>query len=266
MDENLEETLEPFSMDAVHLVETKNNVFTKIGGQPVAGKDFKWPKWRDQSMAFIAQIKLSEMPALSRLRRFPLKGFLYVFYDKEQSTWGFDPNDKGSWNIIFEQEHDDLAELPYPQDIEDGYRYTEKKLEQKLIKTYPSLWEDERINALRLTDEQLDWCGDFTDSVYCGKPRHQIGGIASAVQSPEMDLECQLVSHGLYCGNASGYLDPRRKELEKNRADWILLLQIDTDDDAGFMWGDVGMLYFWIKKDDLEKLNFENVWMIFQCC
>jgi uncharacterized protein YwqG len=264
MTRNLEETLEQFSMDAIHLVETGNNVFTKIGGQPLAGKDFKWPKWRDQSLAFIAQIKLSEINSLSQMQPFPRKGFLYVFYDKEQSTWGFDPKDKESWKIIFEQEYDDLAELPYPQDLEDNYRYNEKKLEQKLIKTYPS-WGDERVNALQLIEGQIDWCYDFADSVYCSKPRHQIGGIANAIQNPEMDLDCQLASNGLYCGDASGYTDPRRKKLEKNRADWILLLQIDTDDDTGFMWGDAGMLYFWIKKDDLEKLNFENTWMILQC-
>ena len=59
-----------------------------------------------------------------------------------------------------------------------------------------------------------------------------------------MDLECQLVSHGLYCGDASGYQATRAKELEAGRQDWILLLQLDTDDDAGMIWGDGGMLYF----------------------
>jgi hypothetical protein len=54
-------------------------------------------------------------------------------------------------------------------------------------------------------------------------------------------------------------------ELESGRYDWILLLQLDSDDDAGMMWGDVGMLYFWIKREDLKKENFDNVWMILQC-
>ena len=80
-----------------------------------------------------------------------------------------------------------------------------------------------------------------------------------------MDLECQLVSNGLYCGDSSGYNDPRRERLEAGRSDWILLLQLDSDDDAGMMWGDCGMLYFWIKKSDLKDNMFENCWMILQC-
>lgn len=80
-----------------------------------------------------------------------------------------------------------------------------------------------------------------------------------------MDLECQLVSHGLYCGDASGYQATRAKELEAGRQDWILLLQLDTDDDAGMMWGDGGMLYFWIRKEDLERSRFDRCWMILQC-
>ena len=46
----------------------------------------------------------------------------------------------------------------------------------------------------------------------------------------------------------------------------MLLLQLDTDDDAGMTWGDCGMLYFWITKQDLEAGRFENTWMVLQCC
>jgi uncharacterized protein YwqG len=80
-----------------------------------------------------------------------------------------------------------------------------------------------------------------------------------------MDLECQLVSHGVYCGDESGYKSPRRAELENGKADWLLLLQLDSDDDADMMWGDAGRLYFWINKNDLARRDFSKVWMILQC-
>jgi uncharacterized protein YwqG len=44
-----------------------------------------------------------------------------------------------------------------------------------------------------------------------------------------------------------------------------LLLQIDTDDDAGMMWGDVGRLYFWVPRAELQERNFDAVWMVLQC-
>jgi uncharacterized protein YwqG len=81
----------------------------------------------------------------------------------------------------------------------------------------------------------------------------------------DMPLECQLVTNGLYAGNASGYKDPRRKELEPGSADWTLLLQIDSDDNAKMMWGDAGMLYVWIRHQDLASRNFDKAWIILQC-
>ncbi len=80
-----------------------------------------------------------------------------------------------------------------------------------------------------------------------------------------MDLECQLVSNGIYLGDSKYIKDPKAKELEKGRDEWVMLLQLDSDDQTEMMWGDVGMLYFWIKKSDLASKNFDNCWMILQC-
>ncbi len=48
--------------------------------------------------------------------------------------------------------------------------------------------------------------------------------------------------------------------------EWKLLLQLDTDDDTGWMWGDVGTLYFWVRESDARRRDFNKVWMVFQCC
>jgi uncharacterized protein YwqG len=81
-----------------------------------------------------------------------------------------------------------------------------------------------------------------------------------------METECELVTNGLYCGDGSGYNNPQAKKLKENYKNWQLLLQVDSIDEAGMMWGDVGRLYYWIKKEDLENRKFENAWMILQCC
>jgi uncharacterized protein YwqG len=74
-------------------------------------------------------------------------------------------------------------------------------------------------------------------------PVHQLFGHSYSIQG-DMTLECQLVTNGLYCGNPTGYNDPRAEELAPGAADWRLLLQIDSDDDLDLLWGDSGMLYF----------------------
>ena len=81
----------------------------------------------------------------------------------------------------------------------------------------------------------------------------------------DMQLECELVSGGLYCGNPSGYEDPRAASLAAGAADWRLLLQIDTDDDANMMWGDCGMLYWWMRDDDIRNGRWDRAHLILQC-
>ena len=116
-----------------------------------------------------------------------------------------------------------------------------------------------------MTDAQEDAYFDLCSSFFGGHPGHQLFGHPNPIQDNEMDLQAQLASNGLYLGDSTGYNDPRTKELQKGRHDWIMLLQVDSDDEATMMWGDVGMLYFWIKKDDLKNKKFDNTWMILQC-
>ena len=53
--------------------------------------------------------------------------------------------------------------------------------------------------------------------------------------------------------------------LDKNTGHWNLLLQVDSNEDIGMMWGDCGRLYLWITDEDLAAKNFENSWLILQC-
>lgn len=49
-------------------------------------------------------------------------------------------------------------------------------------------------------------------------------------------------------------------------SEWRLLLQLDSDDASDMMWGDSGILYFWIREADARAGDFSNVWVILQCC
>ncbi len=114
-------------------------------------------------------------------------------------------------------------------------------------------------------NELSDYLDDQLDQQLNGSPAHQLFGLPIPQQGDSMELECQLASNGLYVGNSTGYDDPRRTSLELGAADWHLLLQIDSDDSVGMMWGDVGTLYFWIRKQDAEAADFSNVWLVLQC-
>jgi len=93
---------------------------------------------------------------------------------------------------------------------------------------------------------------------------HRIGGYPEPIQG-DPKLEAHLVSHGLYCGDASGYDEGKKQGLLPGAVDWELLLQVDSDEGAGMMWGDVGRLYFLIHKRDLQQRLFDRTWLVFQC-
>jgi len=107
---------------------------------------------------------------------------------------------------------------------------------------------------------------ELEGAIFHSKAKHQISGFPSPVQGDDMELECQLVTNGLYCGDSSGYNDPRAKALRGGAAQWKLLLQLDTDDDLENMWGDVGTVYFWVEEHAARGGNFSNTWLILQCC
>jgi uncharacterized protein YwqG len=109
--------------------------------------------------------------------------------------------------------------------------------------------------------EQLNKLSD-EDAMYSAG--HSFGGWPNLIQAP-MELECQLVTHGIYVGGPEAYADPRAAGLSRGAVDWRLLLQLDSDDGLNWMWGDAGMLYFSCREQDMAEGKFDRSWTILQC-
>ncbi|MGI9203783.1 MAG: YwqG family protein [Woeseiaceae bacterium] len=256
--------LKPLKQQALHLVETSRDVRSRIGGVPDLPDGFEWPEWQNVPLAFLAQIDLAEIDEQSVLPDLPKHGLLSFFYDQEQSTWGFRPGDRGSWRVIYSTEEQQLRRTGPPAGVAENGQYDEKKIEFLEVTTYPSLD--------RVTDQPIETSDETWDEVdalqardFADLPRHQLGGLPSPVQGDDMELECQLASNGVDVGNSTGYASPEAAALKQGAADWVLLLQLDSDDETNMMWGDLGMLYFWIRKDDLKARKFSDCWMVLQC-
>jgi uncharacterized protein YwqG len=235
---------------------------SKFGGLPDVPKDFLWPEWNNRSLAFLGQINLSTLAKNSIVSLLPSSGLLSFFYDCEQRTWGFKPEDKGSWRVyLFPNQLLDRAS--YPTSIPDYAQHKPCTLSTENGLTFPG-WETLYIKPLNLTDQERDlyWAFDSTHGV--GDYGHQLLGHPQEVQS-EMQLECQLVSNEVDLGDPEWSQDPRVPELESKASQWTLLFQFDSDANPGWMWGSVGCLYFWITESDLASQRFENVWMVLQC-
>ena len=256
--------MEPLKRPALHLVGTDRGARSRIGGAPDLPQGFQWPHWKNAPLAFLAQIDLAEIGQQTVVPDLPDRGLLHFFYDQEQSTWGFSPDDRGSWQVFYSPDDVQVTRVDPPAGITEFGRFAEKLVEFQDVMTYPSL---DRLDEqpMQMSDETWDEADHFRARDFADLPRHQLGGLPNPVQGDAMELECQLASNGIDVGGPDGYKSPRAQALTPGAADWVLLLQLDTDDDTGMMWGDVGTLYFWIRKDDLTARKFSECWMVLQC-
>jgi uncharacterized protein YwqG len=197
----------------------------------------------------------------------PPTGFLNFFYDAvEQGTWGFDPAQSAGWRVVHVPAGDTEC-LPAPP----GTRaFPPHGLRGVRTITLPG-WDEEVLADWSWEDgERLSGLDDAWREVvgrrgeWPGWPRHQIGGWPDLVQNSPW-LEAQLASNGIYVGGPAGYRDRRAAQLRAGAASWRLLLQVDTDDDLGWMWGDAGRLYYAMRQEDLMARDFGRAWMVLQC-
>lgn len=239
---------------------------SKIGGFPDLPINHLYPKWKNVPLSFLAQINLSDISIFSTASVLPSSGVLSFFYSATQETWGFDPKDKGSWQIYYFADMTNLQRTEIPNDIpEEGYYSSCSLFFFEELTLLP--WESIVFENLYLTKEERDIYIDLLDQIYSNGNDliNRILGYPDQIQG-DMQLECQLASNGLYCGDGTGYEDPRRKELEPDSVNWQLLFQLDSEEEnAGMCWGDVGRVYFWIYQKELINKDFDKTWMILQC-
>jgi len=238
---------------------TFENAKSKVGGQPHLTKEQKWPKNElGKSLSFIGQLNFEEVSKYDQSGLLPKHGLLSFFYCADQETWGFDPKDGQRFKVQYFDEVSELVKQNFPTDLESHSIFKPNVLTFSSSLSIPS-WQEDSIDGL-IQDEDSDNYMEASSG-----SDNQIFGYANCVQGT-MELECQLVTNGLFCGDSTGYEDLKREELEIGKEDWILLLQLDSEEDkTGMMWGDSGRIYFWIKHQDLANKAFDKTWCILQC-
>lgn len=218
-------------------------------------------------LSFIAQINFAEMWAAGELDdAMPREGILSLFYDLSAQPWGFDPKENVGFTVHYHPSATGLTrreipeQLPWLHSWNMGLIYT---VETKW-KLSPLSYDTAQWDVLGISDGAIDLVGEWCEEQeYI--PGHQVGGWPDAIQG-DMQVECALVSAGHYCGSGDAYEAPELAPLRATATEWLLLAQIDSDnDDNGWMWGDCGRLYLWIKRSDLIARRFERAQLIQQC-
>jgi uncharacterized protein YwqG len=251
---------------------------SKLGGLPDLSSGTKWPTraayscsrktysylpdvaWAPAPLHFLAQINLADVASAGCDLPLPGDGTLLFFYDADVQPWGMYPHDSVGTCVLFAEAGQTLertygpnasaATQPLkfaPGEGLPGWEWIEQKMREE-----PGCGRDEIFYASGCLDdetEKMSWGG------------HRFGGWPSLIQAP-MELECQLASNGIIPGHPA---DERVSELEKGVEDWRLLLQLKSDENLGWIWGDVGMIYFWCREEDIAACRFDRIWTVLQC-
>jgi len=260
--------IEPISLNSIRLINRKLNKEetlelgnSKFGGSPDLPANLTWPMYKERPLAFLAQIRLEDVVSFDIEGLLPSSGLLYFFYDAEQEPWGFEPAARDGWKVLYSKELSRIIRTsppPYSSKVFEG-SYNPCAIEFFQEISLPS-WEAEKVQKLALTEQERE---NYFQLVSHGII-HRLLGHPATIQG-EMEIVCQFASNGIYMPNGIDYNELKMVNLRDSASEWKLLLQIDSDENVDFYWGQGGRLYFWIRKEALKNHIFDNVWLVGQC-
>lgn len=192
---------------------------SRMGGTPDLPSGTSWPQNKGRPMEFLAQVDLAEVAQAYALPELPTSGWLAVFYDTQNGLkWEF-----GGWRTIyFDGEASSLVRTEHPGEPTWSYNLCEVTFEREdclpnCSDYVPGFNEWEEIHGDTYWDHFLE------PEMERNEPHHRLGGYPMLIQS----------------GFGSD-----------DRMNWEHVLQIDTDYETGWMWGDAGRLFFWTRRDN----------------
>ena len=248
---------------------------TKIGGDPDLAAGEPWPAWSGpvagsavRPLRFFAQIDLSDVAKAAPVDvGLPQSGLLSFFADfgDEDGILGLYQDEQEGCRVLFTPAGTKLDRRASPISV-----LTPGALLPMGVWTWPS----DPPSGVELPDDEfdaLDQLGqDYEGMLERRLPggwslggRHQIGGHARYIQHPVEEEVVQAVGG---CWTRTGRFDLGRwEEIKGQVADWRLVLQLDSDDDLGLMWGDVGTIYWAARPSDIAKGTWSAAMFNFQC-
>ncbi|MET3838776.1 YwqG family protein [Bradyrhizobium sp. OAE829] len=216
-------------------------------------------------LQFIAQVDLAEIWLTGPVDPdIPREGRLFFFYDTDHRPGGDRPADITGARLIYDLTPTHSLKRASPPAELSAHKQTAGFRPQRCVLhtgMWPPYYGSPEWNACEIkarAEKSVEaWWYEVTRDGH----DHRFGGHPLQIQG-NMQTECALVSKGL---DLSARNSKAAERLKSDAANWLLLLQIASDDRAGMMWGDVGNLYVWIHRDALRARRFEEVRVIMQC-
>lgn len=257
---------------AVRLQHTGSATSSHLGGTAQMSSTTAWPSnAQGEALSLLCVLDLAELEAFETDLALPSAGILNVFYDYEEQPWGFRPSDRNGWRVICADAANSAASAPPIGTT----TFVSLGLEPSQTLTLPG-WEEDAVAPLFPPHSDRSESAERARQRYfavedawvkvVGRPlpNHQVGGWPSLQQGP-IWRESDLVSRGHPLGTSEEWKAAQPFRSSEREGQWSMLLQIDTDDETDWMWGDVGTLYFTVQRPFDSNALPESAWMALQC-
>ena len=234
----LDALLQPLIKEGIRLVPTKDSIAnyasceSKFGGSPYAEKDDVWPVCPTcaKELTFIIQIFNQE------------ENSLFVFYYcNECFPWGLEDEEKGRWlaKIYKSPTPEKLSRID--RKIEDEYALIPCCISYSSVNILPDwdsidTYSDEVGNLCSALDEDSPW---------------------NAYEQATLRARC-LNDYATLLGGYPRFVQSQvEPKCSKCNSDLEFYAQIDSEDDADVMWGDVGLVYFFQCPKHRDEFHLE---------
>jgi uncharacterized protein YwqG len=246
-------------------------------------------------LSFVAQINLAELPPIDGAEpQLPTHGMLWFFYDAR--FLAFDAEEADGFHVVYSEAGPaDLRRAEARALVDEGPSevFDPVVLAPRAEISLPSAYADPERGLPTMDEDELETYHELVErrdlrgaeahaSTHdeglptLPPPVHRVLGWPHLIQNDSMEAESEAstrrggvlgrLGDAVRSATVGGSREDEGRALERAARDsWRLLLQVDSDEAAGMMWGDAGMLYFWIRDDDLAARRFERVWCVMQC-
>ncbi len=234
---------------------------SRAGGSPSLPPAFDWPVSRSKiPLAFLCQIGLGDHKAFKNAYEpLPSKGLLSFFYDAFDGPWGNHIDDSQGFRVFYFEDPAVLKITDAPAKLPPTSVFAPCAIAMHEELSYPAI----TVDMATLSSGGYETFDDYlkaAEEIYGDNVIHRMMGHGQDIAG-DFKLDCEIASTGLELDDDFDFSSAEGAKLAVASEQWLLLLQLDSDDLAQMMWVDQGRLYFAIRAHDLAARRFHKVWM-----
>ncbi|MCH9696468.1 MAG: DUF1963 domain-containing protein, partial [Gammaproteobacteria bacterium] len=245
---------------------------SKLGGYPDLPDGFTWPMYQGEPLAFMGQLNLERLALQLPDSLLPKQGILAFFLSDtelgiEATFTPSKPGDQRAWQVYYFPSISSLTTSGKNQVVPDGENviYSQASLKfSKKGRVMPEV-DSMLIDLLCLSDAEKEDYFQFVKQIPKSYYDHQLLGYPGLIQNDSLEMECEMFTNSLEWQQFSALEGAEKDGFKQSASEWILLLQLSSDNKLDWLWGDAGNLYWMIRRGDLKAQRFDQVQVIMQC-